>query len=75
MNLHEIEREALHLSEEERAELAQKLLLSLDTPTEAEIAERKPEKTGRRPGQTTFNGIIAQQAARRRPHARGQLRT
>jgi hypothetical protein len=46
MNLHEIEREALHLSEEERAELAQKLLLSLDTPTEAEIAERKPEKTG-----------------------------
>jgi putative addiction module component (TIGR02574 family) len=39
MNLHEIEREALHLSEEERAELAQKLLLSLDTPVEAEIAE------------------------------------
>ena len=39
MNLQEIEREALHLSEEERAELAQKLLLSLDTPTEAEIAE------------------------------------
>jgi putative addiction module component (TIGR02574 family) len=39
MNLHEIEREALHLSEEERAELAQKLLLSLDTPTEAEIEE------------------------------------
>lgn len=39
MNLHEIEREALHLSEEERAELAQKLLLSLDAPTEAEIAE------------------------------------
>jgi len=39
MNLHEIEREALHLSEEERAELAQKLLLSLDTPTEAGIAE------------------------------------
>ncbi|MBK1731237.1 addiction module protein [Thiococcus pfennigii] len=39
MNLHEIEREALHLSEEERAVLAQKLLLSLDTPTEAEIAK------------------------------------
>ena len=32
MNLKPIEDEALHLSEEERAELAQKLLLSLDAP-------------------------------------------
>ena len=39
MNLQEIEREALHLSEEERAELAQKLLLSLDSPSDSEIAE------------------------------------
>jgi len=39
MNLREIEAEALHLSEEERAELAQKLLLSLDTPSQNEIAE------------------------------------
>jgi putative addiction module component (TIGR02574 family) len=39
MNLLEIEREALHLSEEERAELAQKLLLSLDSPSENEISE------------------------------------
>ena len=39
MNLLEIEREALHLSEEERAELAQKLLLSLDSPLESEISE------------------------------------
>ncbi len=39
MKLKEIEDEALHLSEEERAELAQKLLLSLDTPSEGEIAE------------------------------------
>jgi putative addiction module component (TIGR02574 family) len=39
MNLLEIEREALHLSEEERAELVQKLLLSLDSPSEREISE------------------------------------
>ena len=32
MNLKQIENEILHLSEEERAELAQKILLSLDTP-------------------------------------------
>jgi putative addiction module component (TIGR02574 family) len=39
MKLEEIKREALHLSEEERAELAQRLLLSLDSPTEQEISE------------------------------------
>ncbi|MBC8554040.1 MAG: addiction module protein [Candidatus Brocadiales bacterium] len=39
MNLEEIENEALHLPEKERAELAQKLLISLDSPDEDEIAE------------------------------------
>ena len=39
MNLRQIEDEALHLPEVERAELAQKLLLSLDTPTVEEIEE------------------------------------
>lgn len=39
MKLNQIEAEALNLSEEERAELAQRLLLSLDTPSEEEIAE------------------------------------
>lgn len=39
MNSKRIEEEALHLPEEERAKLAQKLLLSLDAPSEAEIAE------------------------------------
>ena len=39
MNLKQIEEEALHLSEEERAELAQKLLLSLDVPAANEIEE------------------------------------
>lgn len=39
MELKQIEDEALHLSEDERAELAQKLLLSLDTSSESRIAE------------------------------------
>jgi putative addiction module component (TIGR02574 family) len=39
MNLKQIEDEALHLPEEERAELAQKLLLSLDAPTADEIEQ------------------------------------
>jgi len=39
MILKQIESEALHLSEDERAELAQKLLLSLDSPSESEIAD------------------------------------
>lgn len=39
MDLKQVEAEALHLSEEERAELAQKLLLSLDAPSEVEISE------------------------------------
>ncbi len=39
MKLKQIEVEILHLSEEERAELAQKLLLSLEVPSEGEIAE------------------------------------
>jgi putative addiction module component (TIGR02574 family) len=39
MNLKQIEDEALHLPEEERAELAQKLLLSLDAPAADEIEQ------------------------------------
>ena len=39
MNLREIQDEALHLPENERAELVQKLLLSLDTPSDDEMAE------------------------------------
>ncbi|MCP4700997.1 MAG: addiction module protein, partial [Gammaproteobacteria bacterium] len=38
MNLKQIEAETLHLSKKERAELAQKLLFSLDSPSEDEIA-------------------------------------
>ncbi len=39
MTLKQIEDEALNLAEEERAELAQKLLLSLEVPSDGEIAE------------------------------------
>jgi len=39
MKLEEIVVEVLQLSQEERAKLAQKLLLSLDAPSDAEIAE------------------------------------
>lgn len=38
MNLKHIEDEALHLSGKERTELAQKLLLSLDAPSENELS-------------------------------------
>ena len=37
MKLNQIEAEALNLSGEERAELAQKLLLSLDTPSKRRL--------------------------------------
>lgn len=37
MNLKKIEDEAMHLSERERAQLVQKLVLSLDTPSDDEL--------------------------------------
>lgn len=48
MNLRDIEREAMNLTQEERAELAQKLLLSLDSSTEDEIAEEWLVEAARR---------------------------
>ena len=48
MNLKQIEDEALHLPEDQRAALAQKLLLSLDAPSEKEIAEDWLEEAKRR---------------------------
>ncbi|MES0490120.1 MAG: addiction module protein [Leptospirales bacterium] len=39
MDLKEIENQVLHLPENDRADLAQKILLSLDTPTVDEIEE------------------------------------
>ena len=37
MNLQKIEEEALHLSKEERAQLIQRLVLSLESPTDQEL--------------------------------------
>jgi len=37
MNLQKIENEALHLSREERAQLIQRLVLSLESPSEEEL--------------------------------------
>ena len=48
MDLKQIENAALHLSEAERAELAQKLLLSLDLPYEDEVAETWLKEAQRR---------------------------
>ena len=48
MNLKQIEDEVLHLPEEERAALAQKLLLSLDAPSEGEIASDWLQEAQRR---------------------------
>lgn len=38
MNLQKIEEEALHLSKEERAQLIQRLVLSLDFPSDQELS-------------------------------------
>ena len=48
MKLSQIENEALHLSEEDRAKLAQKLILSLDMPSEKEIDKNWLEEAHRR---------------------------
>jgi hypothetical protein len=48
MNLRDIEREAMHLTEEERAELAQKPLLSLESSAEDAIAEEWLVEAARR---------------------------
>ena len=48
MNLKQISDKALHLSEEERAALAQKLLLSLEVSAEDEIAENWLVEANRR---------------------------
>jgi len=57
MNLEQIEDEVLHLSEEERAELTQKLLLSLDVQTKDEIEEEWLVEARRR-AQELNEGIV-----------------
>jgi len=48
MNPEEIKHEALALPEEQRADLVQKLLLSLDVPSEAEVAQDWLDEAERR---------------------------
>lgn len=48
MNLRDIERETMLSTEEERAELAQKLLLSLESSAEDEITEEWLAEAARR---------------------------
>jgi hypothetical protein len=68
MNLKQIEGEALHLSEEERAELAQKLLISLDSPSEKEIAVdwlREAQRRARELDEGTVRPISSDEVRRK----------
>ena len=57
MNLKQIENEALNLSEEERAELAQKLLLSLEMLSEEELEKDWLIEAQRRARELVFNCV------------------
>ena len=57
MNLKQIEGEALNLSEEERAELAQKLLLSLEMLSEEELEKDWLIEAQRRARELVFNCV------------------
>lgn len=48
MNLQKIENEALHLPREERAQLIQRLVLSLESPSEEELRSDWLLEAGRR---------------------------
>ncbi len=48
MNLQKIEEEALHLPKEERVTLIQKLVLSIDIPSEEELREEWLSEASRR---------------------------
>lgn len=74
MKLKELENEALQLSDEERAELAQKLLLSLESLSVAEMAEdwmAEAQRRARELDQGTVQPIPAEEVRRK---ARALLR-
>ncbi len=62
MKLDQIEKEILHLSEAERAELAKKLLLSIDTPAHSEIEKDWLTEAHRR-ARELDNGLVQPVAA------------
>lgn len=74
MNLKQIETEALHLPEEERAELARKLLLSLDVPSEAEVENAWLVEAGRRARDLDEGRVQAVSAEQVRRKAQALLR-
>lgn len=57
MNIDQLEKEALHLSEDQRAKLAQKLLISLDEPNEDENAKEWLEAARQR-AKDIDNGLV-----------------
>jgi len=74
MNLRQIEKEALHLSENERAELAQELLLSLDTPSENEIEDHWLQEAQQRARELDEGLVQPVSAEEVRRKAQGLLR-
>ena len=68
VNAKQIEDEALRLTVQERAELAQKLLLSLEAPSEQEIAEDwllEAQRRARELDDGTVQPIPAEEVRRR----------
>ena len=57
MSLEHIQNEALQLTEKERAELARKLLISLELPSDKELEQDWLEEAHRR-AQDLDNGIV-----------------
>ena len=58
MNLQKIEDEALHLPKEERAQLIQRLVLSLESPSEEEELRSDWLLEARRRGEELDNGTV-----------------
>jgi putative addiction module component (TIGR02574 family) len=57
MNLQKIEDEALHLPKEERAQLIQRLVLSLESPSEEELKADWLQEAKRR-SEELDNGVV-----------------
>ena len=74
MDLHTVEQEALRLPPEDRAELAQKLLLSLDTLTEKELEQAWLIEADRRARELDLGEVQPISAEEVRRRARALLR-
>ena len=74
MNLKQIENQALDLSEEERAQLAQKLILSLESSNEEDLDKEWPLEAKRRAVELDNGEIQAIPAEEVRKKAQALLR-